>query len=95
MIIPQKKFETGGLSGERVVRVVVNGEVTSFVKIQKNRVRGLGRGVGGRVLGGQRRCERRSEVFVKNQKNILGVGVGSGGSGCGVRVNVNEELKFW
>ena len=53
-----------------------------------------GEGQGGRV-GGQGRCERRSEVFVKIQ-NKWGRGVwGSGwGSGWGVRVDVNEKLKF-
>ena len=34
-------------------------------------------------LGGQGRCEQRSEVFVKIKKK-----------GFGVRVDVNEELKF-
>ena len=41
---------------------------------------GSGRGVGGSGCGGQGRCEQRSEVFVKIQKNIyfffLGVGGG-------------------
>ena len=56
--------------------------------------------------GGQGRCVRRSEVFVKIQNNFLGgvgggrgrVGgvfrVGDGEGGRGVRVDVNEELKF-
>ena len=59
---------------------------------------GVGSGGGGRVesggvgLGGQGRCEQRSEVFVKIQKKILGGGgIGLGG---GVRMEVNEELKF-
>ena len=46
----------------------------------------MGRGGGG-GLGGQGRCERRSEVSVKNQKKYWG-------GGGGVRVDVNEELKF-
>ena len=37
-------------------------------------------------------CERRIEVFVKNQKKSGG-GVGWGGGGR-VRVDVNEELKL-
>ena len=67
---------------------------------------GSGRGVG---LGGQGRCEQRSEVFVKVQKKIVnkelkffviiqkkigGGGRGLGGRVLGVRVDVNEELKF-
>ena len=53
---------------------------------------GGGVGSGGVVgLGGQGRCERRSEVFVKNKKKMWGGGFRSGG---GVRVDVNEELKF-
>ena len=40
-------------------------------------------------FGGQGRCERRIEVFVKIQKKNFG------GGGGGVRVDVNEELKFW
>ena len=59
-------------------------------------------GQGGVGLGGQGRCEQRSEVFVKNnnKKNVWGVS-GRGGGGwvggwgwMGVRVDVNEELKF-
>ena len=53
--------------------------------------------VGGGV-GGQVRCERRIEVFVKiKKKKNWGGGVGSGGGAgwvVGVRVDVNEELKF-
>ena len=55
-------------------------------------------------LGGQGRCEQRSEVFVKNKKKSGGGGFRSGGGGSrggggggvvgGVRVDVNEELKF-
>ena len=54
-------------------------------------------------MGGQGRCEQRSEVFVKNKnKNVGGfrsggAGLGRGGGlvgGGGVRVDVNEELKF-
>ena len=56
-------------------------------------------GGGGRVwgrvgLGGQGRCEQRSEVFVKIQKKKLGVGGQVRGGGGGVRVDVKEELKF-
>ena len=59
--------------------------------------------MGGSGLGGQDGCERRIEVFVKNQKNLKkkklffffgGGGGGGGGSGFRVRVDVNEELKF-
>ena len=42
--------------------------------------------------GGQGRCERRSEAFVKIQKRyffFLG-----GGGGLGVRVDVNREVKL-
>ena len=51
-------------------------------------------------MGGQGRCEQRSEVFVKNKKKCGGVsGRGGGGGGRvglgGVRVDVNEELKFF
>ena len=47
-------------------------------------------------MGGQGRCEQRSEVFVKNKKKCRGVQVGGGGGGLdvGLRVDVNEELKF-
>ena len=53
-------------------------------------------------LGGQGRCEQRSEVFVKNKKKSGGGGFRSGGGESGggggvvggVRVDVNEELKF-
>ena len=54
------------------------------------RGRGLSdQGDGGIRLGGQGGCERRSNVFVKNQKKKLGGGgwVGVGGSG-GVRSGV-------
>ena len=44
-----------------------------YIKVAKLRVRG---GVG---LGGQGRCEQRSEVIVKNKKkNVGGVGGGIG-----------------
>ena len=51
-------------------------------------------GQGGRVWGGgQGRCERRSEVFVKIKKKWGGGPLR--GSGLGrVRVDVNEELSF-
>ena len=48
-------------------------------------------------MGGQGRCERRSEVFVKIQKKRLGGRVGGGGGGRvwrGIRMDVNEESKF-
>ena len=48
-------------------------------------------------MGGQGRCERRIEVFVKIQKkNFFFWGGGGSGRGRvgGVRVDVNEELKF-
>ena len=46
--------------------------------------------------GGQGRCERRSEAFVKIQKKIWGGGGGGGGGrvGGGVRVDVNGEVKL-
>ena len=65
---------------------------------------GGGGGGGGSDWGGQGRCEQRSEVFVKIQKNkIVGGRFGGGGSvgwgggfrfWGGARVDVNEELKF-
>ena len=49
-------------------------------------------------MGGQGRCERRSEVFVKIQKRFFflgGGGLGWGGQGGQiVRVDVNVEVKF-
>ena len=50
---------------------------------EKEKVRGGGGGGGG---GGQGRCERRSEAFVKIQKekkNIFFLGGGGGGGGSG------------
>ena len=52
-------------------------------------------------MGGQGRCEQRSEIFVKIQKQIFFFiylfiffwGGGHVGGGGGVRVDVNEELK--
>ena len=41
-------------------------------------------GGGGSGWGGQGRCERRIEVFVKIQNKIFGGGVRSGGRGCRV-----------
>ena len=38
-------------------------------------------GQGGRRIGGQGGCIRRSEIFVKIQKTNLGGGVGQGGGG--------------
>ena len=57
------------------------------MKIQKK----MGGGDGG--MGGQGRCEQRSEAFVKF---FLGGQVGGGGvrSGGGVRVDVSGEVKF-
>ena len=46
---------------------------------------GGGGGSGGQVWGGQVRCERRSEVFVKIKKNKKKIGWGGGGVG-GVRL---------
>ena len=74
------------------------------MKIQKKKLflGGGGRWGGGGVgvgLGGQSRCERRIEVFVKIQKKKYifffwgGGRWGGGGVGGGVRVDVNEELK--
>ena len=59
--------------------------------------------VGGVGLGGQGKCEHRSEVFAKIKKKLWGGGGGSvrgWGGGCsswggGVKVDVNEELKFF
>ena len=47
---------------------------------------GVGSGRVGVGLGGQGRCEQRSEVFVKIKKNIVGGGVGSVRGGGGFRV---------
>ena len=51
--------------------------------------------------GGQGRCERRSEAFVKIQKKKNfggggggGFGLGGGGRVGGVRVDVNGEVKL-
>ena len=44
---------------------------------------------GVRLGGGQDKCERRIEVFVKIQKKN-----GGGGGLGGLRVDVNKELKF-
>ena len=57
-------------------------------------------GGGGRVRGEgvQGRCERRSEVSVKIQKNFFFfffLGGGGGGGGGGVMVDVNREVKFF
>ena len=56
-----------------------------------------GQGGGGVGLGGQVSFEQRSEVFVKNKKNVgrvqVGGAIGSEGGG-GVKVDVNKELKF-
>ena len=87
-------------SGGGGVRVDVNGEVKFFVKIQKKKYFFLG----GSGWGGQGRCERRSEFFMKiPQKNGGSGRVGFGGQegwGWG-RVwgrvrggSVNRELNF-
>ena len=48
--------------------------------------------------GGQGRCEQRSEVFVKIQKQNFfffgGSEAGGGGGGGGFRVDVNREVEF-
>ena len=50
-------------------------------------------------MGGQGRCEWRSEVYVKIKKHFFLGGRGGSGQGGGsgwwggVRVDVNEELK--
>ena len=44
---------------------------------------GGGRVRGGVGLGGQGRCEQRSEVFMKNKKKCVGGGSGRGGGGGG------------
>ena len=63
----QKKLGGGsGGSGWWGVRVDVNEKLKFFVKIEKKGGRSVGGG--GRVGGGQGRCERRIEVFVKNPK---------------------------
>ena len=87
------KFYGGGDGGwgwgDRVggVRVDVNVNVIFFWKGVGSRV-GVALGVG---LGCQGRCERRSGVLVRIQKQNGGwQGVGFGG----VSVDVNEELKF-
>ena len=59
--------------------------------------RGEGGGGGG-GRGDQGRCEQRSEVFVKFQKNKIffwrGCWGGGGGGGGRVIVDVNREVKF-
>ena len=74
-----------------------------FVKIQKKKIFifwGVGSGGGGRV-GGQGRCEQRSENSKKNWGvrsgggGFGGSGRGKGVGGGGVRVDANEELKFF
>ena len=55
-------------------------------------------GGGGVQIGGQGRCEQRSEVFVKIQKKYIffvggGGRVGLGRVGGG-QVDVNREVKF-
>ena len=82
----------------------VGGGVRMDVKIKKkNNGGGIGSGGGGGGIGGQGRCEQRSAVFVKIQKQkylFLGEGgqVGGGGGWGGVwgghRMDVNKELKF-
>ena len=92
------KVQKGGGGG---VRVDLNKELKFFLKIQKKILgggagRGSGRRGGGVGGGGHGGCERRSEVFVKIQKNKFGGGdggSGQGGGGGGVRVDLNKELK--
>ena len=90
-----------GLGGGGGVRLDVNEELKFFLKIQKQIGRGVESGGGwGRVgegvgLGGQGRCEQRSEVLVKiKKKTFFFWGGGSGWGGGGVRMEVNEELKL-
>ena len=90
------------------VKCTKNGSYCENVKKKGEKVRGRGgcvqrmevivkrkrKSVGGGGVGGQDRCERRSEAFVKIQKknNIFFGGGGSGwggGGGGGVRVDVN------
>ena len=53
-----------------------------------------GQGVGGVRLGGQGRCEQRSEVFVKNKKKMWGGGGGGGQVGVGGRkIEVFVKIK--
>ena len=62
---------------------------------------GWGREGEGSGLGGQGRCERRIEVFVKIQKKYFlgggsmgGVGVGLGGqSGCERRIEIFVKIQ--
>ena len=49
---------------------------------------------GNRVGGYQDGCERRSDVFVKIQKEKFEGGGGGSSRGGDVRVDVNEELKL-
>ena len=48
----------------------VNEELKFLGKYKKKKSLEGGRGVGGRVWGGQDGCKRRIEVFVKIQKKI-------------------------
>ena len=69
-----------GLGGcERRIKVFCENSKT---KLGGGRVGGIRGGVG---LGGQGRCERRSEVFVKIQKKLGGGSAGRGESGWGGR----------
>ena len=54
--------------------------IEAFVKIQKKKIFFLG-WRGGRRVGGQGGCERRSKVFVKIQKKIIFLGGGGSGGG--------------
>ena len=63
-----------------------------FVKIQNKKKMG-----GGVELGGQGRCEPRSEVIVKNKKKS-GVGVGRirlrGQGGCEQRIEIIVKMQM-
>ena len=60
----------------------------SYCENVKKREKKSGGGGGGGGVGGQGRCERRSEAFVKIQKKIFFLGGGGVWVG-GVRVDVN------
>ena len=95
-----KKNKLGGVGigfwgGGGGVRVDVNEKLKFLTKLKKLKKknflwggRGPGSGRGGVELGGQGRCEQRSEVFVKNKKkcgggfrSVGGGGLGQGGGG--------------
>ena len=75
------KESIGGRVGGGV-RMDVNEELKFLWKFKKKKIwgGGVGSGRGGVGLGGQGRCEQRSEVFVKIQKTFFFWG-GSGRGG--------------